>query len=266
MSTKKLNFKFVQEQFNKRDYILLSTEYKNSISKLKYQCPNQHVGYITYGDFRQGRGCPKCWDIRRIEQRLTPIDEIKNSFADRGYKLLTNLYNSGHQKLEAICTRGHLYVTTLRKWNCGYGCAKCASINNSGENNFNWNPDREAVKQNKKIWTAWRNTLRSGVTGRNKMSSPEIYNILGYDWKDLRKHIESHPNFELCKNNYELDHIFPIKAFRDYGINDPRIINALDNLQPLSKINNHRKNRYYDKNAFEEYLTKKGILWKQKMV
>jgi hypothetical protein len=204
-----------------------------------------------------------CWAIRKREQKLTPIEAIRDSFANRGYKLLTQQYTDGYQKLESICPRGHVYKTTIRKWNCGYGCAKCASLNNCGENNPNWNPNRESVIQNKKVWTAWRNTLRCGVTGRNKKTSEEIYGILGYDWKDLREHIERHPNWSRCTSGYHLDHVFPVKAFRDYGISDPKIINNLDNLQPLPSNENLKKNKFYDKVAFEQYLINKGIKWAQ---
>lgn len=131
-----------------------------------------------------------------------------------------------------------------------------------GERNCNWNPDREAVKQNGKIWRAWRNNLRSAVSSRNKKASEEVKAILGYDWDDLREHIFNHPNWNNLKdkNTYHIDHIFPIKAFLDYGIKDPKIICALENLQPMDKVENMKKNRYYDKQKFEEYLKLKGLI------
>lgn len=242
---------------------LLSTAYINSKSKLEYQCPKGHQKTTTYNDFLSGKRCIDCYHQRRREEKLTPIEEIQQVFLKRGYKLLTNYHSCGRQIFEALCPRGHLYKTNLTKFkDCGYGCSRCAAINNSGANNPNWNPDREAVKQNGKIWRAWRNNLRSAVSGRNKKTSEEIKSILGYDWSQLRDHIFSHPNWNKLrdKNSYHVDHVFPIKAFLDYGIKDPKIICALENLQPLDKGVNMKKNRYYDKTAFEEYLKSKGLL------
>jgi hypothetical protein len=184
-------------------------------------------------------------------------------FSSRGYTLLTDHHSHGRQIFEALCPRGHLYKTNLTKFkDCGHGCAKCAAIENSGANNPNWNPDREFVAQNGKIWRAWRNNLRAAVSGRNKKASEEIYNILGYDWKDLRQHIFNHPNWNKLqdKTAYHIDHVYPIKAFLDYGIKDPKIICALDNLQPLDKAVNMKKNKFYDEQKFEDYLKSKGLL------
>ena len=77
----------------------------------------------------------------------------------------------------------------------------------------------------------------------------------------MREHIKSDPNWERCKEDYHIDHIFPVKAFLDYGIDDPKIVNALENLRPLPSIENLRKNRFYNKEEFEKYLQEKGIEW-----
>lgn len=49
---------------------------------------------------------------------------------------------------------------------------------------------------------------------------------------------------------WHLDHMFPIKAFADYKISDIKLINALDNLQPLSEADNLIK---ADKYSAEEF-------------
>ena len=204
-----------------------------------------------------------CYHERKRQEKLTPIEEIRTVFKKRGYTLLTESHDIGEQFFESLCPRGHKYKCKLYQFkNCGYGCAKCAVINNQGQNNPNWNPDRESVKQNGKIWRAWRNNLRSAVSGRNKKTSEEIKEILGYDWNDLREHIFNHPNWNKLKdkNTYHVDHVFPIKAFLDYDIKDPKIICALENLQPLDKGENMKKNKNYDKKKFEEYLKSKGLI------
>jgi hypothetical protein len=96
------------------------------------------------------------------------------------------------------------------------------------------------------------------VTGRvkNKRSAE----MLGYDYKQLQEHIIGHQSWPTLKDKaWHVDHIFPIKAFIDYGISDLKVINALDNLRPLGAIENMCKNASYDKNEFERYLRYKGV-------
>jgi hypothetical protein len=58
------------------------------------------------------------------------------------------------------------------------------------------------------------------------------------------------------KDLWQIDHIFPLKAFIDYDIRDLKVINAIDNLQPLLRIENIRKNAKYDPIAFENFISK----------
>lgn len=49
------------ESFN---YKLLSKKYKGCFSKLKIQCPDNHIFEIRWDAFQQGSRCPKCWNIK----------------------------------------------------------------------------------------------------------------------------------------------------------------------------------------------------------
>lgn len=67
-----------------------------------------------------------------------------------------------------------------------------------------------------------------------------------------------------CKNwatikdeNWHIDHVFPIKAFMEHNIHDIKIINCLENLQPLTKTDNLTKSDKYDKSHFLEWLLSK---------
>lgn len=44
-----------------------------------------------------------------------------------------------------------------------------------------------------------------------------------------------------------IDHIFPLKAFVDYGILDVRLANCLENLQPMIGKENVSKSAKYDR-------------------
>ncbi len=60
---------------------------------------------------------------------------------------------------------------------------------------------------------------------------------------------------------YQAAH-FPVSAFIKYGIHDVRLINCLDNLQPLEAYANLSKHDKYDKQEFEAWLEAKGVIWK----
>jgi hypothetical protein len=167
-----------------------------------------------------------------------------------------------HGYLTALCPLGHEYITTLSGFNAGNGCKICANLKNTGENNSSWNPDREQVKLNKTIWMRWRNLIRSGIVNPMRKNNQETKDLLGYTWDDLRKYLENHPNWKSIKNEkFQIDHISPVTAFHKFGIKDPKIICALDNLQPLLASENRKKWDYYDENKFKEYLGSKNVLY-----
>jgi hypothetical protein len=78
---------------------------------------------------------------------------------------------------------------------------------------------------------------------------------LGYTARELQTHIANHPNWENVKNTkWHLDHIFPVKAFVEHGITDIKLINCLENLQPLSQRENNQKCDNYNEKDFIEWL------------
>lgn len=73
--------------------------------------------------------------------------------------------------------------------------------------------------------------------------------LIGYTYEQLHSHIESQFKDGMSWENrseWHIDHIKPIKAFLDEGITDPKIINALDNLQPLWAHENLSKGAKHD--------------------
>ena len=57
----KLTIEFIREEFAREGYILLSTEYNNNKTKLKYRCKRGHIHYTTWSDWIDGCRCPTCW-------------------------------------------------------------------------------------------------------------------------------------------------------------------------------------------------------------
>ena len=96
------------------------------------------------------------------------------------------------------------------------------------------------------------------ATGQEK--TKRTLDLLGYTPQQLQEYILNHPNFTACNGEeWHVDHIFPIKAFLDYGIYDLRIINSLANLQPLPGYDNLSKGSDYNEAEFIDWLGNNGI-------
>lgn len=59
------------------------------------------------------------------------LEQIRKSFSDKGYFLLTEFYVNNKQRLNYICPLGHSGRIAWNHWQEGHGCLKCVGINNS---------------------------------------------------------------------------------------------------------------------------------------
>lgn len=78
--------------------------------------------------------------------------------------------------------------------------------------------------------------------------------LLGYDKHTLRSWVESQFIDGMgwsIPGSFHIDHVVPIAAFTARGINDPRIVNALVNLQVLTREQNQQKHARYDMANFD---------------
>lgn len=93
---------------------------------------------------------------------------------------------------------------------------------------------------------AYRNVLKNTLNRINKNKNDKTINMLGYSYYELKNHIESlfkenmsWSNYGKGINNWEIDHIIPVSAFKK---NTPiQIPNCLINLRPLWWIDNNKK-------------------------
>lgn len=80
------------------------------------------------------------------------------------------------------------------------------------------------------------------LTGLKKAKRTE--DVLGYGKAELVKHLEKlfKPGMSWSNHGeWHIDHIIPLSVMIKRGITDPKLLNALDNLQPLWAADNHRK-------------------------
>ncbi len=76
----------LRESFKLDGYTLLSNKYNNCETKLKYKCPNNHIGFITSGAYNSGQKCTEC-NIRSYgEQNIKKYFDDNNINYVREYK------------------------------------------------------------------------------------------------------------------------------------------------------------------------------------
>lgn len=125
---KRTSLEFIKAQFEREDYDLLTTEYKNNTQKLGYICPKGHKHSITWKHWQRDQRCPYCAGNGR-----PTIGFVKLEFAKDGYYLLTKIYRNAYQKLSYICPKGHQHSITWNMWQQGQRCPYCTITASKGE-------------------------------------------------------------------------------------------------------------------------------------
>lgn len=123
---RKIDYALVKKEFDERNYELISKEYINNITKLKYICPkhkDKGVQEITFANFTKGRGCPYCAHrIRKTqEEYVKELEKAKPDISVIGE--YTNLKTKIKHKCK-ICN----FCWDARPDNLLYGkngCPKC---------------------------------------------------------------------------------------------------------------------------------------------
>ena len=132
---KKLTYEFVKYKFEEKKYELLSKEYVDCTTKLLYICDMGHEHSISWGNFKAGWGCPYC------TKKIKPtIEQITTAIESEGYKIVSLNYINSASKIETLCPREHLYVTTWNRWTHPdkYRCKDCSVLNRGGKNSSLW--------------------------------------------------------------------------------------------------------------------------------
>ena len=125
-----------------------------------------------------------------------------------------------------------------------------------GPTHYKWIPDRAEALLRRRVRSRYGDLVRSvlkslGISKKHKSSE-----ILGYTRQEFLEHIQSFSDWpEISKGKWHIDHIFPIQAFIDHGINDVRLVNCLENLRPLLAFDNLSKGDKYDKTTFLAWVT-----------
>lgn len=237
INERKLDFDFVKEYIKKSGYKYISGDYINNASKIKVQCPNNHIYEIKFNPFKdQNNRCIICAGLKKYE-----FNEIKNYIESFNFKLLSKEYNGAQKKLKVKCPNNHIYDVTWADFKFGYRCKKCYFDYNQGMNHSRWNPNKDLIKKLRK------NIRKSWV--KKYMKEDILYD----------KYIQDSKQFNI-------DHIIPIKAGSDYLVENNliednnviqkmrNILNQKNNLRIIYKKDNYIKNYKYDLEDFKNFL------------
>lgn len=229
---KKKTLEEINEYASKDGYKCISTEYINSFQKLDFLCPQNHVFSTQWNSFYSANvRCTVCSGFKKLE-----FDFIKLEIEKTGYKLLSKEYKNNQSILVVECPNNHIFETTWNRFNDNHRCAKCYHLSLMGENSFKWKKDRSRKRRCK---------------------------YLRFYFKNI-KILQDDINYEYYltnKNLYEIDHIFPRKAFIDNNLDQlynlkiiKAICNSRDNLQILLIEDNRNKNSKYNQEEFMNWF------------
>lgn len=204
---KKLTIEFVKSKVLKLEpgYQCLSTEYKNSTSKLNFICDQGHEYLSTWSIFNSGSRCPKCFS--KVGRPKPTIGFVKNEVSRLapGYQCLSDIYINGYnQKLNFICDRGHNYQAKYQDFRTGRRCPKCKVVNKTGLGHPRYNHDlteQERLEHKDRSYNFQSRQWRKAVYERDqhtcqfclnvggKLNAHHIHNYA--DHKDLRYNVDN---------------------------------------------------------------------------
>ena len=100
----------------------LSTEYKNSRTKILWECSNGHQFYSKPENVKQGRWCKKCAGLEKPN-----IEELKEIAIKRGGKLVSPKYINNKYNYTWSCIDGHTWEAKFTHIRDGSWCPQCKS-------------------------------------------------------------------------------------------------------------------------------------------
>lgn len=132
---------------------------------------------------------------------------------------------------------------------------KCTEENKEHRNEYQkeYNRNRYATDENFKTLILCRSMLQRTLKATKSTKDTRTHEMLGYCNEQLKSSIESKFLEGMSWNNYgdwHIDHVYPVIRYIKDGVEDPAIINALDNLIPMWAEHNREKGE----RTLEEYL------------
>lgn len=100
---------------------LITETYVDCKTKMEWECKEGHRWITDWHSIQCNHWCHYCataWMPKKIE-------DLKKEAEDRGGKLISDEYLSGHHKMEWQCDRGHIWFATWQSVQSGRWCNIC---------------------------------------------------------------------------------------------------------------------------------------------
>ena len=107
----------------------LSTEYKNSYTKLKFECAKGHQWRTQAYIVKQKHWCPKCGIKIVADKHRDNLELFQKIAEDKGGKCLSTEYFHGGKLLKFECAEGHTWKATGNNIKGGHWCLRCSKKN-----------------------------------------------------------------------------------------------------------------------------------------
>lgn len=213
-------------------------------------CKNNHI------DERQtsNGGCITCVNNSNNERRKDPVVREEINRKAREYTINNpdkvkernrkSKLKNGHKHKKRRKERDNENADKLKEYSRNYYIENKDKIRESRREYYRLYMRKKRQDPEFKMKCRMRYMLRRVLekTNGEKLSMSET--MIGYTSLELKQHIESRFLEGMSWDNYgdwHIDHILPMKWFIDEGLTDPKLINALSNLQPLWAEDNVRK-------------------------
>jgi len=116
----KLTYEYVYNYFKKQNCELISNEYINANTKMKYICCCGNESEIVFGSFQGGTRCMKCNGNEKHKFIF-----VFDFFKENNCELLDTEYINTTTKMKYICECGNEAFSTFNNFQQGHRCNLC---------------------------------------------------------------------------------------------------------------------------------------------
>ena len=157
------NLESVKELYKSNGAEFLDDFYINQAYKHKYRCSCGREAVGTVATFRKGSRCARCGEEKRTKHKLKGFKWLSDLYEGEGCTLLETEYKGVYHKYKYICSCGNAGETDPTSFRSGARCRECYLNKISGENNYNWNPNKSKEERIQERKTAEYSRWRRGV-------------------------------------------------------------------------------------------------------
>lgn len=175
---KKYKYEDIKKEFENKEYILISTEYKNIQSELEYICKkheNRGIQKIRYSNFIRGRYCPYCMYENGTPPESLPEPIYKEATENNGYKYIGKYSQNGYTRINYICPKHEELGIQNALWTSIKQNRKCCKYCNS-----NYKTHETFESQIKEIFQDKIKIIGKYKTAKDKIEC--LCTIHNYSW------------------------------------------------------------------------------------